>query len=107
MLGELEALEVYLLKCLVAAGQGHVLGSELDWGGGGGGRDRVEGSALRSALYTLADLVEKWSLHGHASGIVDDGVGGLGIGEMELLRKLLKILGEIEQFYDCIGGIIG
>ncbi|XP_020114095.1 UTP--glucose-1-phosphate uridylyltransferase 3, chloroplastic [Ananas comosus] len=107
VLGELEALEVYLLKCLVAAGQGHVLGSELDWGGGGGGGDRVEGSALRSALYTLADLVEKWSLHGHASGIVDDGVGGLGVGEMELLRKLLKILGEIEQFYDCIGGIIG
>ncbi|XP_073009831.1 UTP--glucose-1-phosphate uridylyltransferase 3, chloroplastic [Typha latifolia] len=110
VLAQLEPSEVFLIKCLVAAGQEHVLGSEVDWGGGGAGEGRKEdGGALKSALYALADMIENWSFEGHGVGVAvgDDGVGGMGIGELEMLRKLLKVLGEIEQFYDCIGGIIG
>ncbi|CAN6350728.1 unnamed protein product [Urochloa humidicola] len=108
VLGTLEPREVLLLKCLVAAGQEHVLGDELNWYGGGGGDHHEHhhrngasgGSALREALYSLAGLVGKWSSEG--------AVGGeKGSGEMELLRGLLKFLGDIEEFYDCIGGIIG
>ncbi|OEL24788.1 UTP--glucose-1-phosphate uridylyltransferase 3, chloroplastic [Dichanthelium oligosanthes] len=103
----LEPREVVLLKCLVAAGQEHVLGDELDWYGGGGDHHEHHhrngvggGSALREALYSLAGLVGKWS---------SEGVVGAekGSGEMEVLRSLLKFLGDIEEFYDCIGGIIG
>lgn len=60
--------QVYLLKCVVAAGQEHLLlGGEFEVG------------------------------------------RGLGYGEEDIkaLRSLLKTLGEVEQFYDCIGGIIG
>ncbi|TVU19759.1 hypothetical protein EJB05_35930, partial [Eragrostis curvula] len=104
VLGALEAREVLLLKCLVAAGQEHVLGDELDWSGFGHHehhRNGVNGgSALREALYSLASLVGKWS----SEGVVG---GETGSGEMELLRSLLKFLGDMEEFYDCIGGIIG
>uniref|UniRef100_A0A0D9WHI9 UGP3-like C-terminal hexapeptide repeats domain-containing protein n=1 Tax=Leersia perrieri TaxID=77586 RepID=A0A0D9WHI9_9ORYZ len=106
VLGPLEPREVFLLKCLVAAGQEHVLGAELDWGGGGqehhhhNGGGGGGGSALRQALYSLADLVGKWS----SEGVVE---GEERRGEMELLRRLLKFLGDIDEFYDCIGGIVG
>lgn len=106
MLGALEPHEVLLLKCLVAAGQEHVLGDELEWYGGGDHHEHHHrngvsgGSALREALYSLAGLVGKWS---------SEGVVGVekGSEEMEVLRRLLKFLGDIEEFYDCIGGIIG
>lgn len=106
VLGALEPREVFLLKCLVAAGQEHVLGHELDWYGGDGHHERhhrngVSGrSALREALYSLADLVGKWS----SEGVVG---GEKGSEEMEVLPRLLKFLDNIEEFYDCIGGIIG
>ncbi|KAL6609811.1 hypothetical protein ACP70R_039780 [Stipagrostis hirtigluma subsp. patula] len=104
VLGALEAREVLLLKCLVAAGQEHVLGDELEWSGGGHHEHHHNGvsggSALREALYSLASLVGKWS----SEGVVG---GETGSGEMELLRSLLKFLGDMEEFYDCIGGIIG
>jgi hypothetical protein len=41
-------------------------------------------------------LVGKWSGDDVARG-----------GDTELLRQLLKFLGDIDEFYDCIGGIIG
>ncbi|GJM88851.1 hypothetical protein PR202_ga05423 [Eleusine coracana subsp. coracana] len=107
VLGALEPREVLLLKCLVAAGQEHVLGDDLDWSGLWHHEHHREngvngGSALREALYTLAGLVGKWSSEG-----VVGGETGVSSGEMELLRSLLKFLGDIEEFYDCIGGIIG
>ncbi|KAF8719511.1 hypothetical protein HU200_024236 [Digitaria exilis] len=105
VLGALEPREVLLLKCLVAAGQEHVLGDELDWYGGHHEhhhRNGVSGgSALREALYGLAGLVGKWSSEEVVGG------GEKGSEEMEVLRGLLKFLGDIEEFYDCIGGIIG
>lgn len=104
----LETAEVFLLKCMVAAGQGHVLGSELDSGGGSGGGSvghLVEGSALKSAFIALAGVIEKWNLD--SEWVDGDRIGDVGVGVIEPLKKLLKTLSEIEQFYDCIGGIIG
>uniref|UniRef100_A0ACD5T9R2 Uncharacterized protein n=1 Tax=Avena sativa TaxID=4498 RepID=A0ACD5T9R2_AVESA len=104
VLSDLEPRETYLLKCLAASGQDHVLGVELGWAGdasherhlnGGGG-----GSALRQALHSLAGLVGKWSEESVANDVA-------GAEETNLLRQLLKFLGDIEEFYDCIGGIIG
>jgi UTP---glucose-1-phosphate uridylyltransferase len=106
-LGVLEPREVLLLKCLVAAGQEHVLGHELDWYGGDGGhhehhhRNGVSGgSALRDALYSLAGLVGKWTSEGVVAAKERK-------EEMEVLPRLLKFLDNVEEFYDCIGGIIG
>ncbi|PAN19043.1 hypothetical protein PAHAL_3G245500 [Panicum hallii] len=107
VLGALEPREALLLKCLVAAGQEHVLGDELEWYSGGADHHEHHhrngasgGSALREALYSLAGLVGKWS---------SEGVVGAekGSEEMQVLGRLLKFLGDIEEFYDCIGGIIG
>nr|XP_010907871.1 UTP--glucose-1-phosphate uridylyltransferase 3, chloroplastic [Elaeis guineensis] len=103
VLGFLEPAEVFLLKCLVAAGQGHVLGWELHSGGGGG--HRVERSALKSAFVALAGLIEKGNLDGE--WVDGDRIGDDGVGDIGLLKKLLKTLSEVEQFHDCIGGIIG
>lgn len=102
VLAFLEPAEVFLLKCLVAAGQGHVLGSELDSSGGG---HRVEGSDLKSAFFALAGLIEKRDLNGE--WVDGDRIGDGGVGDIEPLKKLLKTLSGVEQFHDCIGGIIG
>lgn len=95
---KLEPFEVFLLKCLVVAGQEHVLGFEFDWG------RRVEaGDELRKALYALGNMIEKWSSQNGGGTQTED----VDMADMEMLKRLLKLLGEMEQFYDCIGGIIG
>ncbi|KAG8390128.1 hypothetical protein BUALT_Bualt01G0051300 [Buddleja alternifolia] len=89
--------DVYLLKCVVAAGQGHVLsefGGELESG-------EVERSSIKSALYTLAEMIESWDVNG------GDKCRGSKDEERGALRSLLKMLAEVDRFYDCIGGIIG
>lgn len=91
--------ELFLLKCVVAAGQEHVLcefGRELE-----NGELETRRSSIRSAFYALAVMIENW-----------DGSGGDGSQRWDeerraALTSLLKMLGEVEQFYDCIGGIIG
>ncbi|RVW42316.1 UTP--glucose-1-phosphate uridylyltransferase 3, chloroplastic [Vitis vinifera] len=67
-----DSYELFLVKCLVAAGQEH--------------------------------MIEKWEVSGaeglgKKNGVADEEIGAL--------KKLLKTLRETEQFYDCIGGIIG
>uniref|UniRef100_A0A1D1XVY6 UDP-sugar pyrophospharylase n=1 Tax=Anthurium amnicola TaxID=1678845 RepID=A0A1D1XVY6_9ARAE len=98
VLSRLDLSELFLLKCLVAAGQGHVLGSEMDVDGGDA---RAEGSALKNAFYVLAEMIESWSSDGNGVGGGNNGVG------IAALQGLLGTLREIEQFYDCVGGIIG
>ncbi|KAL8520290.1 hypothetical protein ACS0TY_011002 [Phlomoides rotata] len=91
--------DLYLLKCVVASGQEHVLGEF--------GRELVKGelengrSSIKSALYALADMIENWDVNGGG------GSQRLKDEERAALRSLVKMLGEVEQFYDCIGGIIG
>lgn len=88
--------DMYLLKCVVAAGQEHVLAEfereeELETGR----------SSIKNALYALAEMIENWDVNdgGRRQRVKDE--------ERAALRSLLKMLGEVEQFYDCIGGIIG
>ncbi|KAK6145538.1 hypothetical protein DH2020_022358 [Rehmannia glutinosa] len=95
----LSEYDMYLLKCVVAAGQEHALGEfgrvlengELEMGR----------SSIKNALYALAEMIESWDVNG---GVRNE---GLKDEESAALRSLLKMLGEVEQFYDCIGGIIG
>lgn len=64
--------------------------------------DNSDKSSLKNALFALAEMIEKWD--------VNEGKGGemrLNDGEMKALRLLLVNLQEIEEFYNCIGGIIG
>ncbi|KAM1162509.1 hypothetical protein ACFX13_001564 [Malus domestica] len=99
----LSSEELFLFKCLVAAGQEHVLG----WGFGfDGGEVESARSSVKSALYALVAMIEKLDVNGEGSGMKN---GALPLNDEDLkdLKKLLKNLGEIEQFYNCIGGIIG
>ncbi|KAK9283782.1 hypothetical protein L1049_012034 [Liquidambar formosana] len=96
----LDSYDLFLLKCLVAARQEHVLGcvsglveSEFE---------ESARSSLKSALYALAEIIEKWDVSGGGEGCV-----ALKDEEIGALRELLKTLGDVEQFYDCIGGILG
>lgn len=96
--------ELFLLKCLVAAGQEHVL--EI---GGGAGLDS-DASSLKSALYALAEMIDNLdSFNRNGGGSGSGNKMGVALEDEEIrdLNKLLETLGEIERFYDCIGGIIG
>ncbi|XP_002528323.2 UTP--glucose-1-phosphate uridylyltransferase 3, chloroplastic [Ricinus communis] len=91
--------ELYLLKCLVAAGQQHVISLGIEFS-----EMETARSTLKSAFYALVDMIERFDFGNglHKSNNLD-----LKEEEFEDLRKLLKTLDEIERFYDCIGGIIG
>lgn len=95
--------EFFLFKCLVAAGQEHVLGWGFEFV-----QSEMESvrSSVKSALYALVSMIEKLDVNGEGSG---EKIGGVALNDEDFkdLKKLLKNLGEIEQFYNCIGGIIG
>ncbi|XVE99805.1 hypothetical protein REPUB_Repub03eG0232900 [Reevesia pubescens] len=101
--------ELFLVKCLVAAGQCHV----FDMGFGFEARETDEvKNTVKTALYALVEMIEKWDVNnsgkGGREGVLKSQNGDvLEDEESEDFKKLLKILGEIEEFYDCIGGIIG
>ncbi|KAK8508246.1 hypothetical protein V6N13_055689 [Hibiscus sabdariffa] len=89
--------DLFLVKCLVAAGQDHVLDM------GFGFEEKSVKSPVKTALYSLVEIIEKWDSNnvrnGNHSVLVHD--------ETEDFKKLLKVLGQVEEFYDCIGGIVG
>ncbi|KMS99348.1 hypothetical protein BVRB_2g045760 [Beta vulgaris subsp. vulgaris] len=105
---ELDSFEMYLIKCVVAAGQEHVISY---------GVEEVEEeerefesssrSSLKNALFSLAEMIESWDIVGNGAGNGKIGVSKLMEEEIKALKKLLKTLTELERFYDCIGGIIG
>ncbi|XP_021903908.1 UTP--glucose-1-phosphate uridylyltransferase 3, chloroplastic isoform X2 [Carica papaya] len=104
----LELRELFLVKCLVAAGQQHVLGlgyydEELVER-----KEDISRSSVKSALYALVEMIERFDIN-YGGGESFDETSGFVLQEREVseFRKLLKILGEVEEFYDCIGGIIG
>lgn len=99
----LDSENLFLLKCLVAAGQEHVLCLEETM-------PEIESSVMasgsvKSAFYALAKMIEKMDSGNGNSG------GGFGMGlednEIRELNKLLETLAQVERFYDCIGGVIG
>ncbi|XWS65817.1 hypothetical protein CRYUN_Cryun05aG0146200 [Craigia yunnanensis] len=101
--------KLFLVKCLVSAGQEHVI--EMGFGFGERKGDGVR-SSVKTALYALVEMIEKWDANnggdGGREGSVNSQNGSILVDEeSEDLKKLLNILGEIEQFYDCIGGIVG
>ncbi|XP_073224587.1 UTP--glucose-1-phosphate uridylyltransferase 3, chloroplastic isoform X2 [Cicer arietinum] len=104
----LDSFNLFLLKCLVAAGQEHVLClSEIITQSGT--RAMASGS-VKSAFYALAKMIENMDSSNRNSGA---GFGktatGMGLEDHEIrdLNKLLETLAQIERFYDCIGGVIG
>ncbi|XP_057980825.1 UTP--glucose-1-phosphate uridylyltransferase 3, chloroplastic isoform X2 [Malania oleifera] len=100
----LDSYELFLLKCVVAAGQEHVLCAP--WDCAQGEFESARGS-LKSALCALVEMIEKWDVNGGSEGLTKTNGSCLEEEEIEALKKLLKTLADIEQFYDCIGGIIG
>lgn len=106
----LSIYDLYLVKCVVAAGQGHVitygifevvLRSEYELASAKG--------SLKSAFYALVDIIEKWDGNGGtnvSSGMKIDALP-LEREEVKALQHLLKTLASVEKFYNCIGGIIG
>ncbi|KAL4350105.1 hypothetical protein HN51_031179 [Arachis hypogaea] len=102
--------ELFLLKCLVAAGQEHVLCSGVDGVEAATSATANTSSSVKSALYALAEIIESLDSHGSNGGSASFGRSTtvtLDDEEIRNLESLLESLGEIERFYDCIGGIIG
>ena len=132
----LSEYEIYLLKCLVAGGQKHVLEAPLEW------LDRIEGIILpsengvsingkahdgsRSEPRMQVSYEDSLSINvkGHNDeyqpylesingGIKNfkefccDGIDSHSLALKIMLEKLIKTLHEMESFYDSIGGIIG
>ncbi|XP_024466052.1 UTP--glucose-1-phosphate uridylyltransferase 3, chloroplastic isoform X2 [Populus trichocarpa] len=104
----LTSRELFLLKCLVAAGQEHVVSLE--------GFELVESEAVesvrtsvKSALYSLVEIIEGFDLSDNGNKGLERINYGENLTDEEIkdLKKLLKSLGEVEEFYDCIGGVIG
>ncbi|KAI5055644.1 hypothetical protein GOP47_0029165 [Adiantum capillus-veneris] len=99
--------EVYLLKCLVAAGQEHVLHAPSQW------LNQLE-NAPQNDLDLQVDLgmngslkrdhhLERRNLKAGSSQTTSNGVGAMG----SMLKGLIQTLHRIELFYNSIGGIIG
>lgn len=108
----LDSYELFLVKCLVAAGQEHVLGFGFEFEPLQSELESAR-SSLKSAFYALVEMIEKLDVDGGGGNGNGSGHFGkkssLGLEDEEIgeFKKLLKTLGEIEQFYNCIGGIIG
>jgi hypothetical protein len=66
-------------------------------------------SSLKSTFYALVEMIEKLDVDGGGGNGRLGKKSGFGLEDEEIgeFKKLLKTLGEIEQFYNCIGGIIG
>ena len=97
---DLDEYELFLLKCVVAVGQEHVLSSvecELE----------SSRSSLKSALYALVEMIEKLDVTTDNESLGRNFAREFPDEEVGVLMKLLKTLREMDRFYDCIGGIIG
>ncbi|XP_010504481.1 PREDICTED: UTP--glucose-1-phosphate uridylyltransferase 3, chloroplastic isoform X2 [Camelina sativa] len=107
----LNSEEMFLVKCVIAAGQEHALCMNYEEGFEEEEEEEeyTVRSSVKNALYALVEMIERLDVNsssGYNGGRREmDTV--LGAEEIAHFRKFLKFLDEIEQFYDCIGGIIG
>ncbi|XP_057847616.2 UTP--glucose-1-phosphate uridylyltransferase 3, chloroplastic isoform X2 [Cryptomeria japonica] len=118
--------QFYLLKCLVAIGQEHVLFIEQSWldlkqGPENGGQVRSS-SPLKNALYVLLSMIDNWEKTGNYAKnhmFLNLKTGENSVKTVHAKNKtwkeeishaldgLLTTLEDVETFYDCIGGIVG
>ncbi|KAL5732899.1 hypothetical protein ACOSQ2_032591 [Xanthoceras sorbifolium] len=101
---DLDSFQLFLVKCLIAAGQEHVLNLGTEFA-----ESEVKSvrSELKRSLYALVEMIERWDVGGGGGHTHHRNADILESEQVKDLTKLLKSLAEIEQFYDCIGGIIG
>jgi hypothetical protein len=66
-------------------------------------------TSVKSALYSLVEIIEGFDLSDNGKKGLERINYGENLTDEEIkdLKKLLKSLGEVEEFYDCIGGVIG
>lgn len=97
---------MFLVKCVIAAGQEHALcvGYEETFEEEEEEEEYTVRSSVKTALYALVEMIERFDVN--SSGYKDRS-RVLEAENVAHFRKFLTFLGEIEQFYDCIGGIIG
>ncbi|KAM5556726.1 UTP--glucose-1-phosphate uridylyltransferase 3, chloroplastic [Rosa sericea] len=100
---DLSPSELFLFKCLVAAGQEHVLGWGFEFSESEAESAR---SPVKTAFYAIVEMIEKLDVNSDCSKKKKIRFA-LNDEDFEDLKKLLKNLGEVEQFYNCIGGVIG
>ncbi|PRQ59485.1 putative UTP--glucose-1-phosphate uridylyltransferase [Rosa chinensis] len=103
---DLSPTELFLFKCLVAAGQEHVLGWGFEFAESEAEPAR---SPVKTAFYAIVEMIEKLDVSSDGSGKKKKKKVRFALNDedFEDLKKLLKNLGEVEQFYNCIGGVIG
>lgn len=102
--------EMFLVKCVIAAGQEHALcvGYEETFEEEEQEEEYTVRSSVKTALYALVEMIERFDVKSSTSSSYKDRRSRvLDAEEVARFRKFLTFLGEIEQFYDCIGGIIG
>lgn len=104
----LDSREMFLVKCVIAAGQEHALcvGCVETFEEEEEEEEYTVRSSVKTALYALVEMIERFDVNSRSSSYKDTS-RVLEADEVAHFRKFLSFLGEIEQFYDCIGGIIG
>lgn len=113
-LRELSEYDKYLIKCLVASGQEHV----MDWTQPISQEQIVTGTdLLKGTFHLMGQLIQVCndvkSLQTWPSGIAGlnmlaSNKRGREQEEFRLsLKGFLQVLDAMEKFYDCIGGIVG
>ncbi|CAH2064010.1 unnamed protein product [Thlaspi arvense] len=103
----LNSKEMFLVKCVIAAGQEHALYVGYEETFEEEEEEYTVRSSVKNALYALVEMIERFDVN--SSGYKGRREMGtvLNAEDISHFRKFLTFLGEIEQFYDCIGGIIG
>ncbi|EFH54316.1 hypothetical protein ARALYDRAFT_486043 [Arabidopsis lyrata subsp. lyrata] len=103
----LNSKEMFLVKCVIAAGQEHALCMNYEEAFEQDAEEYTVRSSVKNALYALVEMIERFDVN--SSGYKGRREIGtvLDAEEITHFRKFLTFLEEIEQFYDCIGGIIG
>lgn len=103
----LTSKEMFLVKCVIAAGQEHALCVGYEETFEEEEEEYTVRSSVKTALYALIEIIERFDVNSSGYKGRRETRGVLDAEEIDRFRKFLTFLGEIEQFYDCIGGIIG
>lgn len=103
----LNSKEMFLVKCVIAAGQEHALCVGYEETFEEEEEEYTVRSSVKNALYALVEMIERFDVNSSGYKGRRETSTVLGAEEIAHFRKFLTFLEEIEQFYDCIGGIIG